>query len=165
MYSRRWLITLIAALSGGAPLADTTTPDDPRVQRGRYLVMTSGCNDCHTPDYMEKDGEVAEPAWLSGSAVGFQGPWGTTYPVNLRLYMQSISESRWLQRARQPMRPPMPWFNLKAMTDTDLGAIYHYVRALGPVGQPAPGAVPAGVAVTTPYFDFTPKNLPAQANQ
>ncbi len=158
-------VTLIAALGGAAALVDAAAPEDPRVQRGRYLVMTSGCNDCHTPGYMEKDGEVEESAWLTGSPVGFQGPWGTTYPVNLRLYMQATTETRWLERARQPMRPPMPWFNLKAMTDGDLEAIFHYVRALGPVGDPAPPAAPPGIDVTTPYFDFAPKNLPQQARQ
>lgn len=32
------------------------------------------------------------------------------------------------------------------MTDQDLLAIYHYVRALGPAGQPAPEYVPPGQA-------------------
>lgn len=79
--------------------------------------------------------------------------------------MQNLTEAQWLARARQPMRPPMPWFNLRAMTDDDLRAMYHYIRALGPAGEPAPAAVPPGVAITTPYIDFTPKNLPLQALQ
>ena len=61
------------------------------------------------------------------------------------------------------MRPPMPWFNLKAMNDADLRAIYAYVRQLGPVGEPAPAYAAPGQTVMTPYFDFTPKNLPVTA--
>lgn len=132
------------------------------VEHGRYLVQISGCNDCHTPGYLQSEGKVPANQWLTGSSIGFQGPWGTTYPSNLRLYADKLSESQWLARARQPMRPPMPWFNLKAMSDRDLVAIYRYMRAAGPAGQPVPAAVPAGEPVATPYYDFTPKNLPSK---
>ncbi len=58
------------------------------------------------------------------------------------------------------MRPPMPLPSLRAMSDADLKAIYRYVRSLGAKGQPVPAYVPPGGQVATPYFDFTPKNLP-----
>ena len=67
-----------------------------------------------------------------GQPVGFQGPWGTTYPSNLRLVLGSMTEAQWLQHARQERLPPMPSFNLRAMTDADLKAIYAFVRSLGP---------------------------------
>ena len=133
------------------------------IERGRYLITVSGCNDCHTAHYMEKGGQVPEAEWLAGVPVGFQGPWGTTYPANLRLGMQSLSEEAWLQKARSPMRPPMPWFNLAQMTDDDLRAIYRYVRSLGATGSPAPAYVAPGDKVSTPYFVFVPQNLPPQA--
>ena len=28
------------------------------IKRGRYLVETTGCNDCHTPGYAAKNGKV-----------------------------------------------------------------------------------------------------------
>lgn len=130
--------------------------------RGRYLVAISGCNDCHTAGYMESGGKVAEAAWLAGSPVGFSGPWGTTYPTNLRLTVQAMPEATWLKLARTEMRPPMPWFSLHHMSDADLRAMYRYIRNLGPAGVPAPAYVPPGQTVATPYFDFTPKNLPKQ---
>lgn len=147
----------LIACSAAAAGAEPQTPD-----RGRYLLIAGGCNDCHTPGYMQGDGKVPENVWLTGSSVGFQGPWGTTYPANLRLYAQSLSEAGWIERVRQPMRPPMPWFNLREMTDADLGAMYRYLRELGPAGAPAPAAAAPGAVVTTPYIDFTPKNLPQQ---
>lgn len=131
--------------------------------RGRYLVSTSGCNDCHTPRYPDSGGKIPEKQWLEGNMVGFQGPWGTTYPSNLRLYMQSLTEKEWLKVARKPLRPPMPWFNLREMSDSDLRAIYAFIHHLGPAGKPAPTYAPPGVAVTTPYIDFVPKNLPQTA--
>jgi len=42
-----------------------------------------------------------------------------------------MSEAQWLAHARREFKPPMPWFNLREMTDQDLKAIYAYVRSLG----------------------------------
>jgi len=130
------------------------------IERGRYLAKVSGCNDCHTPGYMPAEGKVPESLWLTGTSMGFQGPWGTSYPTNLRLALNQMSEAQWLVRARQPMRPPMPWFNLKEMSDKDLVALYRFVRNLGPAGEPAPKALEPGQPVATPYIEFMPKNLP-----
>ncbi|RZU02960.1 hypothetical protein [Rivibacter subsaxonicus] len=125
------------------------------VDHGRYLVRITGCNDCHTPGYLANAGKVDEKLWLTGDSFGWRGPWGTTYPSNLRLYMQQHNEASWLRTARsfQP-RPPMPWFNLHAMSDADLRAIYHYVRALGPAGQPAPAYLPPGQEPKGPFASF-----------
>jgi mono/diheme cytochrome c family protein len=133
------------------------------LERGRYVVSTSGCNDCHTAGYPESGGKVAQSEWLTGSPVGFNGPWGTTYPANLRLLAQKLGEQEWVANARREMRPPMPWFSLRDMKDEDLRAMYHFIRSLGAKGGPAPAYVPPGQKVSTPYFEFVPKNLPKQA--
>jgi mono/diheme cytochrome c family protein len=112
------------------------------IERGRYLVKIAGCNDCHTQDYALKAGAVNESKWLAGNDVGWQGPWGTTYPSNLRLLAQGLTRDQWLANARRPMRPPMPWFSLRDMSDEDLTAIYFFVRSLGPGGSPAPAYEP-----------------------
>lgn len=101
------LVVVLAAatnVAGQAPKADAA---DPRVERGRYLVNTSGCNDCHTPWHVGPDGP--EPDWsrlLSGhpqqmelppppAPVGpwiasvaatntaWAGPWGISFTANL----------------------------------------------------------------------------------
>ena len=156
--TRRFFLGALCLLAAGAQAQ--TPAAEVELSRGRYLVATSGCNDCHTAGYMQKDGQVPEAEWLTGDAIGWQGAWGTTYPANLRLLFQQIDEKTWLARARQAMRPPMPSPSLRAMSDADLKAIYRYVRHLGAKGQPVPAYVPPGEKVTTPYFDFTPKNLP-----
>ena len=146
-----------------APVSADDAPGKRMLERGRYIIATSGCNDCHTPGYMQKDGKVPESEWLTGDSLGWQGPWGTTYPANLRLALSQLTEQQWLARARGSYRPPMPGPSLHAMTDTDLKAIYLYVKSLPLKGNPAPAYVPPGGQVATPYFDFTPKNLPRQA--
>jgi mono/diheme cytochrome c family protein len=149
-------VTLAFAAAGSAIAADAGH-DAASVARGRYLVTVSGCNDCHTPGGMEKGPAVPEAQWLTGLPVGFQGPWGTTYPSNLRLVLGAMTEAQWLQHARAERLPPMPWFNLRAMTDADLKAIYAFVRSLGPAGVAAPAYVAPGGKVTTPYFVFVPR--------
>lgn len=124
--------------------------DARQLERGRYLVKTAGCNDCHTPGYASNAGRVDEALWLTGDRLGWQGPWGTTYPPNLRLLMQGLSAEQWLQVARRPMRPPMPWFALRDMTDQDLLAIYHFARSLGPAGTASPAFLPPGQPARTP---------------
>lgn len=157
------LMLAAALLAGVTNLAAAAQADD--IRHGRYLIQTTGCNDCHTPGYMQKDGHVPESEWLTGDALGWQGPWGTTYPANLRLLVHSLTEAQWLARARQPMRPPMPSPSLRAMTDADLKAIYRYVKSLPLKGAAAPAYVPPGGKVATPYLDLTPKNLPPVARQ
>jgi len=155
------LALLLSALVGtGAARAADPAHDKRAIERGRYLAIVGACHDCHTPNYPETAGKVPESQWLVGTSVGFQGPWGTTYPANLRLVARAMTEEQWVTRARAPMRPPMPWFNLRDMNDADLRALYRYIRSLEPKGEPAPAYVQPGGAVKTPYYVFVPQNLP-----
>ena len=125
------------------------------IERGKYLVKIAGCNDCHTPGYAMSGGKVPESQWLVGDKLGWRGPWGTTYPTNLRLYMRDMSEEKWVKTARTiQTRPPMPWFILNDMTDQDLKAIYQYTKSLGPAGEMAPTFVPPGKEPQGPVVQF-----------
>lgn len=156
------LFTALAAVSAFSSAAEDI---ESAVARGQYLAKVAGCNDCHTRNYPETAGNVPLDQWLTGTDVGFQGPWGVSYPANLRLYFADLSEQQWLTRARMPMLPPMPWFALRDMSDEDLLAIYHFAQSLGPAGEPVPMAVAPHQPVATPYIEFVPKNLPTQAAQ
>ena len=125
------------------------------IERGRYLVQIAGCNDCHTAGYAQSAGKVPEKEWLTGDQLGWRGAWGTTYPSNLRLYMNNLSEQQWLKVAHTTeFRPPMPWFALRDMTREDLRAFYRFVRHLGPAGDPAPGYVVPDQTPKGPYVQF-----------
>ena len=103
-------LTCVLATAAGCDRAEaTTTPKAPttaeRVARGKYIVSTAGCNDCHTPWKMgEKGPEPDMTRFLSGHPeklrmpkinlppghwagapymTEFQGPWGKTYAMNL----------------------------------------------------------------------------------
>ena len=138
----RIFYTLVAIILSAAPSLAAESPR-PQIERGRYLAVVGGCNDCHTAGYGEAEGQVPESRWLRGSALGFRGIWGTTYATNLRLSLSKMPEDQWLRYAKAlETRPPMPWFNLNQWSEDDLRAFYHYVRQLGPVGRPAPDPVP-----------------------
>jgi mono/diheme cytochrome c family protein len=146
------LLTMLALAAASSAFAQQA---DPQINRGRYLIKIGGCNDCHTPGYAPTGGKVPEARWLTGDILGFNGPWGTTYPTNLRLYFQDLTEEQWVKKAKAlSTRPPMPWFNVQAMSAADLRAMYRYVRNLGPAGKPAPAHLPPGQTPPEPTVKF-----------
>lgn len=147
-------VSAVFLLAVGVAAQAAPAPRD-SIALGRHLVKIAGCNDCHSPGYRQAAGNTPEASWLTGDALGWRGPWGTTYATNLRLFVAPMSEAQWLKHARtMEPRPPMPWFNLRAMTDTELRAIYRYIKAAGPAGQPAPAALPPGQTASGPVAQF-----------
>ena len=109
----RWLGSFLLAVCAAAHAEDS------KVQRGRYMVLTGHCNNCHTAGYAQREGNVPEKDWLMGSgAQGWRGPWGTTYASNLRINVHAMGEADWvaymknlktrLSYERSPTRPASP---------------------------------------------------------
>jgi hypothetical protein len=94
--------------------------------------------------------------WVwSGAATNtaFAGPWGVSYAFNLTpdkntgigiwsedIFMKTIRTGRHWGVAR-PILPPMPWQNIREMSDDDLRAVYAYLRSIPPVSNKVPDAV------------------------
>jgi hypothetical protein len=148
----RWSAILLAC-----PLfaLATTASAEISVEHGRYVAIIGGCNDCHTAGYAEKEANVPESEWLKGDILGWRGPWGTTYPVNLRLKLHEMTEDQWVTYAKTfKTRPPMPWPNIHVMTEDDLRSLYRYVTSFQDLGDPAPDYVPPGEEPKGPYIQF-----------
>lgn len=105
----RFLPLLLLGAAAGAQAADAGEPARrDRIERGRYLVATSGCADCHTPlkpgprgpepdaalafaghpQALEMPPVPALPAgpWLvvaSATNTAWAGPWGVSFTANL----------------------------------------------------------------------------------
>lgn len=159
MPQRRLLAATGAALLlAGAGPAQPSVQGESRIAVGEYLVAVGGCNDCHTQGWNQSPGKVPAALRLTGSRIGWSGPWGTSYPTNLRLLVRGMTADQWvgLLATMQP-RPPTPWFNLRAMSEADQRAIYAYIRGLGPAGEPAPAALRPGEAPRTPWLDAVPR--------
>jgi len=161
-----------AAATPSAAVPRATAPalpsDADLLAQGEYLVKIAGCNDCHTPGYMQAAGEVPKDQWLVGNTLGFHGPWGTTFAVNLRMKAAEMDEAGWIKYTGElHTRPMMPDFAVRAMRESDRVAIYRFIRSLGPVGEPAPAYLPPGQAPTAPYFQMVlppaPDDAPASA--
>jgi len=114
---------ILAAVATGA-LAELPGPasSNPTVTRGRYLVGTSGCMDCHTPMKAGPNGpewdmsrlfsghpeglamppvpKLPEGPWLmiaSATNTAWAGPWGVSFTANLTPDMET-GLGRWSER-------------------------------------------------------------------
>ena len=110
-----------AATSAWAQLPGPASTD-PTVARGRYLVGTSGCMDCHTPMKMGANGpewdmsrllsghpeglvmppvpKLPEGPWqmiASATNTAWAGPWGVSFTANLTPDMET-GLGRWSER-------------------------------------------------------------------
>jgi mono/diheme cytochrome c family protein len=166
------LLVLIAPAAFAAP-------DSAQLARGKHLVLTLGCNDCHTPLKMGSNGpepdmsrmlsghpsDVVLPAppalsaaWNNvGSATNtaFAGPWGITYSANLtpdpetglgkwreQDFVAAIKTGKHMGGGR-PIMPPMPWETYGHLTDSELRAVFAYLRSIPPIRNRVPNYVPS----------------------
>jgi mono/diheme cytochrome c family protein len=145
------------AAAGGAT-ADT-------LARGQYLTTLMGCQDCHTPGAFYGAPDASRQ--LSGSEVGWQGPWGVTYARNLTpdhetglgawTRAQIVTALRTGQRPDgSPLLPPMPWPNYAHLTDADAYAVAAYLQSLPAVAHHVPDRIAAGQPVKGPAIAIPP---------
>jgi hypothetical protein len=173
---------LACAQQGGAPggtagdQAAMTHADS--LELGRRMSMVGGCNDCHTPGTFY--GATDTTRRLSGSELGWTGPWGTTFPRNLtpdpetgigswtaQDIVTAIREGR--RPDNSPILPPMPWPMYAHFSDLEAYSLALYLKSIPAVSHAMPPAVPPGQPATRPALAFPPPpewdaaNLPAGA--
>ncbi|WP_417308502.1 c-type cytochrome [Devosia sp.] len=154
----RFALFAAAGLIAGTAYAEDVKPT---VDMGARIAVVGGCHDCHTVNYAETGGEIDPAAALTGSPVGYQGPWGTTYAKNLRITATQYDEDSWVEYLSTfQAGPPMPWFNVHAFTEAEMRSLYMYIKSLGEPGDPTPESVPPGEMPTTPYIVFAPPQMP-----
>lgn len=150
--------------------------EDP-VALGKRLVWSSGCVDCHTPGTFY--GTPDTTRMLSGSEIGWVGPWGVSYPRNLTpdstLGIGAWTEAQIATAIRtgvrpngSPILPPMPWPAYGVgMTEDEALAVAAYLKTLPPIAHQSPAVIPPGQPVTGTAIVIPPppawdgQNLPA----
>lgn len=100
--------TAVAAVAAATASAlHSSSPGADAVERGRYLVTAMGCNDCHTPWHLGKNGPEPDmtrrlsghpatfvmppaptpsaewPVSVGATNTAWSGPWGTSFTANL----------------------------------------------------------------------------------
>ena len=102
-----------------------------------------------SPDDMKEKGIAAT---TNASSTAWAGPWGVSFATNLtpdkETGIAEWTEELFIRMGRtgkhqgQPngrdILPPMPWFNMKGLTDADLKAIWAYLRSIPPVKNQVP---------------------------
>jgi len=144
-------------------MAAVQKPDP--VVRGRYLTTIMSCNDCHTPGYFY--GAPDTMRLLSGSDLGWVGPWGVVHARNLTPD-SATGIGTWtkeqivhaLRSGNTPdgsqLAPIMPWMNYSSILDEDDAmAIAAYLKSLPPVSHKnldrvLPNGKPVGALVRFP---------------
>ncbi|GGG80209.1 hypothetical protein GCM10007415_10760 [Parapedobacter pyrenivorans] len=119
------------------------------VAYGGYLFTAAGCADCHTQ--FEKGAFVGP---VGGGGREFKFPDGSILRApNLTPHetgLQHFTKEAFVQRFKQytdsafvlpqvkpgEMQTLMPWYMYSGMTESDLGAIYDYLRTLAPYDNP-----------------------------
>jgi len=93
-------------------------------------------------------------ALVNNNLTGWVGPWGTSYTSNLTPDKETgfgnISEDLFIKILRtgkfmageRDILPPMPWYELSKLSDSDLNAIFIYLKTLTPVKNRVPLPTP-----------------------
>ena len=151
------VLAIVASCGGGGgnnQVAVASAPTEAeRIARGKYLTIVGGCIDCHTPGTLYGAQDTTRE--LSGSELGWEGPWGVTYARNLtpdpetglgkytaQQIVDAIDSGKRLDGS--PMMPPMPWPNYSQMSDEDLQAVAAYLVSLPPVKHKVPDRLSPG---------------------
>ena len=139
------------------------TPEQ-RIAHGRYLSTIMGCNDCHTPGTLYNAPDTTRR--LSGSELGWKGPWGISFPQNLTPDSTGIgswTEEQIVVAIREgrrpdgsPVMPPMPWATYANMTNDDAYALAAYLKSLPAVKHENVALVPPGQKYKGSYLVFPP---------
>lgn len=159
------LLSCLVVLAGAALTAPIAAhaADKHAIARGKYLVTTNGCNDCHTPGYFF--GKPDMTRYLGGSDVGFGipdlgvfvgpnltpdkatglGNW-TTAQIVTALTSGVTPQGR-------KLAPAMPYDAYAHLTKSDALAIAAYLKSLPPVSHQVPG--PFGPKDTPTTFVMT----------
>lgn len=130
------------------------TPEGPVVDSSRLL---SG-----SPESMQlpkiNEAEITPGKWYLGSSdlTSWVGPWGVSFAANLtpdsstgtgtwteEMFIKILRTGKFMAvDAGRPLMPPMPWQNIRQMSDEDLKCIFAYLQSLPPIKNSVHAYVP-----------------------
>ena len=149
-----------------ATAALATARADPQIDRGKYLVMLGGCNDCHTPGYFV--GKPDMTRYLGGSDVGLDIPGVGAFAAPNITPDKETGIGNWtaaeivtaLQTGVRPdgriLAPIMPWRAFARLTKDDAAAIVAFLQSLPPVKNAVLGPFGPGQKASFLLFRVLP---------
>jgi mono/diheme cytochrome c family protein len=154
--------TAVVAAATLLPRAHAETP----AERGSYLVVIAGCNDCHTPGFFF--GKPDKDKFLGGSDVGFEIPGLGVFNGRNLTSDKETGLGAWTDEQiaaaittgkRPDGRQLAPIMNYPAfvnMTKEDVAAVVAYLRTIPAVHNKVPGPYKPGEKVTIFTFSILP---------
>jgi len=135
------------------------------IERGHKLAIFGGCVDCHTPGALYGAPDFTRQ--LSGSELGWSGPWGTSYARNLTPDLETglgyYKEKEIILALRsgkrldgKPMLPPMPWQNIATLSEADMHALVAYLQSIPSIEHKSPDPLPTGQPPASAGLSFPP---------
>ncbi len=102
-------------------------------------------------------GVIAPDRWgalTTNDLTGWAGPWGVSFAANLtsdvatglgswteEIFIKAMRTGKHLGEGRDIL-PPMPWPNIRQLSDDDLKAIFAYLKSIKPVENAVPDPMP-----------------------
>ncbi len=93
-------------------------------------------------------------AVTNGHFTAWVGPWGVSFTKNLtpdeptgigtwteEIFIKAMRTGKQMGFGRD-LLPPMPWFNVAALTDEDLKSVFSYLKSLKPIHNQVPEPIP-----------------------
>lgn len=102
------------------------------------------------------EGTLGPDKWgalATNDLTAWSGPWGTSFAANLTPdatglgpwtladFVKSMRSGRHLGGGRDIL-PPMPWFNMAALSDPELKALFAYLKSVKPISNRVPEPTP-----------------------
>jgi len=128
------------------------TPTGPQLDTARLL---SGYPS-HASLPAAPQGVIGPTQWgalATNDLTAWAGPWGISFAANLtpdvtglgpwtaQDFIHTMRTGKHLGVGRA-LLPPMPWFNLEALTDQDLRALFKYLHSIKPISNQVPQPIP-----------------------
>src|ERR1700733_4414706 len=168
---------VVAAVLAATGMALTSLPRahaDSQIDRGKYLVVLAGCNDCHTPGFFLGKPDMAR--YLGGSDVGFEIPGLGVFNGRNITPDKETGIGGWtdeqiaaaITTGKRPdgrqLAPIMNYAAFTYMTKEDVAAGVAYLRSIPPVKREGPGPFTPGEKVSIFTFRILPPGeIAAQA--
>jgi mono/diheme cytochrome c family protein len=155
----------LAAIAAAVSLSPKAHAESP-VERGSYLVVVAGCNDCHTPGFFF--GKPDKDKFLGGSDVGFEIPGLGVFNGRNITPDKETGIGAWtdeqiataITTGKRPdgrqLAPIMNYAAFTHLTKEDVAAVVAYLRSIPAVHNQVAGPFKPGEKVSIFTFRIEP---------
>ena len=160
------VLAAVAAVAAAATLLPRAADAESQIERGHYLAVVAGCNDCHTPGFFLGKPDTAK--YLGGSDVGFEIPGLGVFPGRNITPDKETGIGIWtdeeiataLTTGKRPdgrqLAPIMPYSSFIHMTKEDVAAIIAFLHSIPAVKNEVAGPFKPGEKVSIFTFRVLP---------